>query len=76
MYFIFSVSEDGDCSCECITKEKTIERLNEDYYGQPEIYDKIPWDLDMQSGPAGLIIIKGKIVVPKPIKTVESYNME
>ena len=63
-YFVFDVSEDGDVSFECISKEELTKRLNEDYWGVIDPENPYFW------------IVKGKLVKPYEKKIVTEYDIE
>lgn len=87
MYFVISLNENGEAGCIKLTKDTLLKRLNENYWGSLPALEFLPenWKHDMGGGPEGLLIIKGKIVVPKAVKTwehdrsmmtVEEYEIE
>lgn len=64
-YFVFTRSEDGDVSCEQLTEEDLVSRLNERYYGEVEFVEEP--DGDPQSDWGGenvMLIIRGELVIP------------
>lgn len=72
-YFVLYPSEDG-CTVTELTESELKKRLNEDYYSGREFLDKTPKDNHNYWGNS-ILIIKGEIVVPKPIQTVTEYEV-
>lgn len=74
MYFIIYISEDGDLSIDKLDKAILLERINEGYWGSIKFNDSFPGkDPNHWDKPA--LIIKGNIVVPKPVTLVEKYEI-
>ena len=71
MYFLIHCSEDGDISVDELTRDALLERIHEKYYGDIEFFKDFPED-DLVYWQKALII-KGNIVVPKPVQLVEKY---
>jgi hypothetical protein len=84
-YFVISVSEDG-IYVEAMTKEELERELQqeiEDYEGDgPQYLDALPeagvdeWNRVLQTNERLKLIIKGKIVVPKPRQVVTRYEID
>ena len=78
-YFVFT-GGDGEVSCDKIDKNELLKRLstnneNGNYYGNKKILIKFPeimCNLDLDQ----VVIIKGKIVIPKEKKVVTEYEIE
>ena len=72
-YFIVSLSEDGEARIENLTKDELDVQLEEDLGEDDNGLGKYqPNIIDMEYDGGKAIIIKGQIVVPKPVeKTVK-----
>jgi hypothetical protein len=80
MYFIISTSEDGDVSMDSVDKEELLKRITPDehgetYYGHREIRDTLPMFRDLQAK-AGIYIIKGDLVIPRPAEVVKTFEVD
>lgn len=73
-YLVIVSSEDGPSMC-YITKDKLIERLNENYWGNDIKWFSNPelFDLELMCNQG--IIMEGKPIVPKPKKVIETYEL-
>ena len=80
-YFILTSSEDG-ISIETMSKEDMEKSLRKNEWGSkvkflkqvPEIDKGCFW---LENGEEdAVLIIKGEIIVPKPVKTVTEYELE
>ncbi len=81
MYFIISTSEDGEPSLRVIEKEELIKDLTPHSDGHAdlpikEVYVELPQGYTDLSARAGTYIIKGELVVPKPKKVVETFEID
>lgn len=74
-YFVISNS-DGDTTVTVLTKEQLLKALKENYWGNKEIFETVPNDLDTNYWGEGIVIIKGKVVTPKAEQVVTKYNIE
>ena len=75
-YFVIHNFE-GETDVEQISREELKNRLtgdDESYYGQEGFLSKIK-ETDTNYWGRNLLIIKGEIVVPKPIKIVEAFEV-
>lgn len=74
-YFIIAQTEDGINISEPLSKEEVLRRVEEKYYGNIPILNRMPLMIDSSLYDNGLIIIKGDIVMPKPVQTVTKYDI-
>ena len=74
-YIVMVASEDG-FSIDAVSKETLLLRLANDYWGEKEIGEKIPGETDPNYWGDQLVIIKGDVVVPRPKKVVEEYEID
>ena len=75
-YFVIHNFE-GETGVDQISKQELIERLkNNDssYYGQEGFLEEIK-DPDTNYWGRNLLIIKGEIIMPKPIEVVNEYEV-
>jgi hypothetical protein len=74
--YIVIVPTEGGCSVYELPEHELLKRLNESYWGNVKWLDAIPKDSSVQywKGP-GAIIVRGKVVVPKPVTTVKEYQL-
>lgn len=71
-YFVIYGDEDGEMHIDLFSKDKLERALNnKDWGDDPKIFDKVP---DFQHE-AGLLIIRGDIAVPRPVKIVEKIEL-
>jgi len=73
IYFVIDVTENG-AHFETLTKEQLQERLNTEYWSNPEFHDSWPSESDINYWPTGIYINKGLMVVPSPVQTVTQYK--
>ncbi len=75
MYFVIRCSEDGDITLSQFDKSTLERHLTEEYWG-PNVQILVPpARLNLQEA-AGIYIIKGELVIPKPVKVVDSWVVE
>jgi len=74
-YFVINNS-DGDTTVTELTKEQLLKAIQENYWGDRVTFDKLPKDNDTNYWGEGLLIIKGRIVTPKPEQVITKYNIE
>ncbi len=89
-YFIVTSGEDGTSIDGPFTKEQLLKRITPDpkeeggtYYGRSlKFLDTVPssdkghWDeFDMDDDERPILIIRGDIIVPKPVKVATSYDL-
>lgn len=70
-------NEDGDVpSVNQMSKEEFLSRLEENYWGEnPKFADMKPgWTIDTDSF-VGLVVIEGKVIVPKPVQVATKYEI-
>ena len=76
-YFMITRTEDGFFVQKFSKKDLLIELDEERDYEEPLNFLKdIPDELDIDRWPTGRIIIKGEIIIPKPVKIVEEYEID
>lgn len=73
-YFVISNS-DGDTTVRVLAKETLLKQIEENYWGDREILNKIP-DSDTNYWGESVVIIKGEIVTPTPIVTVTKFDIK
>ena len=75
MYFVITNS-DGDTNVTPFTKEALEAAIAENYWGEDVTYlEKIPNPTDTNYWGVSVLIIKGDVVVPKPVETVIKYEI-
>ena len=73
-YFVIH-NIDGDTYVDVLSAQELTERLNENYYGRSvEFLDTVS-NHDTNYWGDGHLIIKGEIVIPKPVETVTKYEV-
>jgi len=73
-YFVISVNEDGEVRIETLNKQNLLHDLNEGFYENPA--SEIENTEIQEWREHSCVIIKGKIVVPKPVQVVREYEVE
>ena len=76
MYYIIKNS-DGDTTIEGVTKKELLERIDpkDPYYGHTNFLEEIK-EGDTNYWGDNILIIKGSIVSPTPVKVVEKFEVE
>lgn len=74
-YYVISGSEDGDIGIFEYTEKELLKFLNEDSDFLPDIIATLKGNEDPRYWSDSMLIIKGEIKVPKPKKTVESWEI-
>lgn len=80
MYFVIT-GGDGEAFAEKVTEEVLLKRITPDgngntYYGKnPKYLEKLP-DVLGHLDTDEVVIIKGEVVVPKPVVTVTQYTLD
>lgn len=72
-YYVINQTEDS-LYIEELSYSDLKNRLNEDYYSPPFRLN-LPEFSDGCFTNAGVIIIKGEIIVPKPVEVVKKYEL-
>lgn len=72
-YFIIGRNED-EPFMSSMDKDELIKRLSENYWGNVKFMTEYPHGL-CEFPPYSIFIMKGEIVVPKPKKVVETYEV-
>lgn len=68
-------NEDGDPpSVEPMSKDELRKRLKEDYWGSRPVFAKPGKDINTADF-AGLVIIEGKVIQPRPVKVATEYDL-
>lgn len=86
-YIVIHCSEDGDISVDQYSKEDLLRRVlgseessPQGYYGTVNCFGHIPGSDPMmwrsRAGGDGILVIKGRIVQPKPVQRVTEYEIE
>lgn len=75
-YYVICQSEDGLSISGSLTQEEVLQRIDEKYYGDLPILDKMP-EMNGSSNleKLGIIIIKGSIKVPGIKQVVTKYQI-
>lgn len=68
-YYVFHHTEDGMGFCR-LSKSTLESRLDEGYWGELPIFDRVPQESDIYSWGECLIIIKGDVVTPEKKEVV------
>jgi hypothetical protein len=79
VYYVIRCSVDGDVRVEELDKAELLDRLDDNIYGSGPVFltDLEKIGKDPQSWPEhGMLIIKGKVVVPVEAKRVVEYTVE
>lgn len=74
MYFFIYCSEDGDVSVQQYEKADIERCITEKDYGDIGYFEKLE-ESDPQYWDDKALIIKGEIVTPKPVRTVEKFEI-
>ena len=74
-YFVINNS-DGDTTITELTKEQLLKAIQENYWGKKGIFNTLPKDLDTNYWGENILIIKGRVVEPKPEQVITKYNIE
>ena len=72
-YFVLTISEDGDVYLYEKTQEEVLEEIKDGEIDPEDIGTEVP-NGDVMST-SGTYIFKGELVVPKPKKVVEEYEL-
>jgi len=76
MNYIVIRNSEGETRVEQVTKAELTERLNEDYYGlNTSTFDGFPAEPDTNHWGGKIMIIKGELVTPKPVKVITEWEM-
>ncbi len=80
MYFVITTNEDGEPRLSVMEKGKLLEKMNPDDDGYSEmradeIHTGINGSVDLTAR-AGTYIIKGELVIPRPKKVVEAFEID
>ena len=74
MYFFIYCSEDGDVSVVKYDRDDLLKDIRNEYYGPIDFHtDLIERNPQYWNNKA--LIIKGEIVIPKPIEIVKDYEI-
>jgi hypothetical protein len=73
-YYVISQNDDGEASVNVLTKEQLNQRLSENEYRNYDCVSKVPKGYIEEWG-KNMVIIKGELVVPKPIKQVTKWEI-
>lgn len=82
LYFVISGSEDGDAYFQAFKTAEEIKKWHEwDWDGEqlveyPEFLKKPPQEMNIPEWGNSVLIIKGRVVCPKPVKTVVKWEIE
>lgn len=74
-YFILAQGEDTPSISGPLSKEEALKRIEEKYYGDLPILNELPYFGDGYFDKKGLILIKGSIVVPKPVQVITKFDL-
>jgi hypothetical protein len=73
-YFIIT-NLDGDTYVDTVTKDELIKRLDENDYGNIEFLTSAPKNCTNYWGDS-VLIIKGEVVTPNPVKVVTKFDIK
>ena len=82
MYVVITASEDGDIRVKKYTQEELTKFINDEEEGDFDTDDFVNGKMlesnsdPMYWGGNSILIIKGKIIIPKPVKIVSAYEVE
>lgn len=72
-YFIFFHNENASWGVDGpFDEEEVSKRLSENHYGDLKI-QKDPEDITSET--TGILVIKGEVIIPKPVQTVTKYKL-
>lgn len=72
-YFIFFHNENASWGVDGpFTEEEVSKRLSEQHYGDLKIQKDSE---EINSDSTGILVIKGEIIIPKPVETVTRYKL-
>lgn len=72
-YFIFFHNENASWGVDGpFTEEEISRRLSEHYYGDLRIMKDVE---EINENSTGLVVLKGEVVIPKPVETVVKYRL-
>jgi hypothetical protein len=76
-YFVIRNS-DGDTTVNAVSKEELLEQIEEGDFGKEgkDILSFLPENIDTNYWGDGILIIKGKIVVPRGEFVITKFNIE
>lgn len=77
MYFVILTDEDGT-SVEVKTKEELLKELNRGDYSERNLMnedDYLKCGIDPNYWGRSILIVKGEIVIPKPVERVKEYEI-
>ena len=75
-FYVIRTSEDGDVSIEVYSKDGLERALDDGDYDADEIADTTPPPRFDLAAEAGVIIIKGELVHPKPYQVTTKFKVE
>jgi len=76
LYFVISCNDDGEVSVEPFEKDGLLRYIEEEgYNGESDFIDMDRFTQDPQYWGGRLLIIKGEIVVPKPVTKVTTFEI-
>lgn len=68
-------SEDGDKSINFLSEDQFLKDLNKGDYGENPTFAMPGEKIDLDCFGPGYILIKGNVVVPKPVNVVKKYEL-
>jgi hypothetical protein len=77
-YFVLAMTEDGP-KFHLLDGTTLVARINERYWGDLPFLDRAVFRngyVDMMAMSPGLLILEGKVVIPKPREVVKTYSLE
>lgn len=74
-YFVINNS-DGDTNIQSMSKDKLLERINENYWGDVEFFDELPKESDTNYWGGGVLIIKGSVVSPQAKTKITEFSID
>ena len=74
-YFLIENSE-GDVTCEVLTKAEVLERFDEDDWGPPPDYATAVPDSNLNRWGGKAVLIKGEVIVPKPVQRITEWTLD
>ena len=77
MYFAITCSEDGDIRIHQYNHNDLTKLINdENNFDTANFMENITIKNPQYWEPNSILIIKGKIIIPKPVKVIEQYKIE
>lgn len=74
MYYVICTNEDGEVSMTVLDRDTLLAHLKESYWGKLPVRKLGPGNYDLDAD-AGVVIIAGESVVPRPKEIVTEWDI-